>query len=255
MTQKNINRWYDAKVGRWCSEDPIGFRGRGNNLNSYISNNSVCKTDSFGLVEDDVVAHAILNQNDLTYIINGREESATLNTQAGAGFPPFNWRIGLDVTHLGVLYDIEEMTCCFKPKFTVYGVVAILIRPSDNQVASNPHTNDDIWAAWFVAESSTISPVPTSLDDYQSCVVNHEVQHYATFLEFLSISKTGLGALETCSSAEDEAEVKGQHGIAEFERLYNLASAHSKKYDGAWKSDSYKAERIHPFSEEFKIIY
>jgi len=26
--QWNINRWYDAEVGRWISEDPIGFRGK-----------------------------------------------------------------------------------------------------------------------------------------------------------------------------------------------------------------------------------
>jgi RHS repeat-associated protein len=25
--QNNLNRWYDASVGRWLSEDPIGFAG------------------------------------------------------------------------------------------------------------------------------------------------------------------------------------------------------------------------------------
>ena len=25
--QNNLNRWYDARVGRWLSEDPIGFAG------------------------------------------------------------------------------------------------------------------------------------------------------------------------------------------------------------------------------------
>jgi RHS repeat-associated protein len=34
--QWNINRWYDAKVGRWISTDPIGFRGYDVNLFRYI---------------------------------------------------------------------------------------------------------------------------------------------------------------------------------------------------------------------------
>ena len=30
--QNNLNRWYDAKVGRWMSEDPIGFESEDANL-------------------------------------------------------------------------------------------------------------------------------------------------------------------------------------------------------------------------------
>jgi len=30
--QNNLNRWYDAPVGRWLSEDPIGFAGGDGNL-------------------------------------------------------------------------------------------------------------------------------------------------------------------------------------------------------------------------------
>jgi len=33
--QWNIDRWYDAKVGRWVSEDPIGFVG-GTTLSRYV---------------------------------------------------------------------------------------------------------------------------------------------------------------------------------------------------------------------------
>ncbi len=36
--QWNINRWYDAKVGRWISEDPIGFEGKDTNLARYVGN-------------------------------------------------------------------------------------------------------------------------------------------------------------------------------------------------------------------------
>jgi RHS repeat-associated protein len=47
--QWNINRWYDSDVGRWLSEDPIGFDGGDDNLYRYSSNIIIFITDSFGL--------------------------------------------------------------------------------------------------------------------------------------------------------------------------------------------------------------
>ncbi len=46
--QWNINRWYDAKVGRWCSEDPIGFEAKDWNLNRYVGNGSLIASDPLG---------------------------------------------------------------------------------------------------------------------------------------------------------------------------------------------------------------
>jgi len=47
--QWNINRWYDANVGRWISEDPIGFEGEDDNLYRYGSNDFVNAFDYNGL--------------------------------------------------------------------------------------------------------------------------------------------------------------------------------------------------------------
>jgi RHS repeat-associated protein len=47
--QWNINRWYDAKIGRWCSEDTIGFRGRDTNLVRYARSNIIELIDPSGL--------------------------------------------------------------------------------------------------------------------------------------------------------------------------------------------------------------
>ncbi len=47
--QNNWNRWYDANVGRWISEDPIGFDGRDTNLGRYVGNSPTNRTDSTGL--------------------------------------------------------------------------------------------------------------------------------------------------------------------------------------------------------------
>ena len=47
--QNNLNRWYDAKVGRWLSEDPIGYRGGDFNLYRYVGNSPLARTDPMGL--------------------------------------------------------------------------------------------------------------------------------------------------------------------------------------------------------------
>ena len=36
--QNNLNRWYDARVGRWLSEDPVGFAAGDGNLYRYVGN-------------------------------------------------------------------------------------------------------------------------------------------------------------------------------------------------------------------------
>ena len=46
--QNNLNRWYDAHVGRWLSEDPIGFVGGDGNLYRYVANRALLLPDPFG---------------------------------------------------------------------------------------------------------------------------------------------------------------------------------------------------------------
>uniref|UniRef100_UPI0032201F2F RHS repeat-associated core domain-containing protein n=1 Tax=Thermogutta sp. TaxID=1962930 RepID=UPI0032201F2F len=46
--QNNLNRWYDAHVGRWLSEDPIGFNGGDGNLYRYVKNRPIMSTDPSG---------------------------------------------------------------------------------------------------------------------------------------------------------------------------------------------------------------
>ena len=48
--QWNVNRWYDSSVGRWISEDPIGFNGKDANLFRYVNNNATSNTDPLGLL-------------------------------------------------------------------------------------------------------------------------------------------------------------------------------------------------------------
>ena len=47
--QNNINRWYDALIGRWLSVDPIGFNGNDTNLYRYVKNTILKLLDILGL--------------------------------------------------------------------------------------------------------------------------------------------------------------------------------------------------------------
>ncbi len=47
--QNNLNRWYDPTIGRWLSEDPIGFRAADANLYRYVHNAPTQFIDPLGL--------------------------------------------------------------------------------------------------------------------------------------------------------------------------------------------------------------
>jgi RHS repeat-associated protein len=53
--QWNINRWYDAKVGRWISEDPIEFDSKDMNIYRYAQNQPHHSLDYFGLWSWEIV--------------------------------------------------------------------------------------------------------------------------------------------------------------------------------------------------------
>jgi uncharacterized protein RhaS with RHS repeats len=46
--QNNLNRWYDPSVGRWLSEDPIGFAGGDGNVYRYVLNAPTDYVDPLG---------------------------------------------------------------------------------------------------------------------------------------------------------------------------------------------------------------
>ncbi len=50
--QWNLNRWYDPAVGRWLSEDPIGFSAGDANLYRYVGNQATGAIDRDGLEEE-----------------------------------------------------------------------------------------------------------------------------------------------------------------------------------------------------------
>ena len=47
--QYNRARWYDPQIGRWISQDPMGFAAGDSNLYRYVNNKPVVATDPSGL--------------------------------------------------------------------------------------------------------------------------------------------------------------------------------------------------------------
>jgi hypothetical protein len=68
-------RWYDATLGRFISEDPIGFAGGDVNLFSYVHSNSINKTDPLGLLDP------IIRQDPNQYTQNLNKLSCDIKNQ------------------------------------------------------------------------------------------------------------------------------------------------------------------------------
>jgi RHS repeat-associated protein len=45
----HLNRWFDPVIGKWLSEDPIGFDGGDTNLQRYVANQVTSMIDTDGL--------------------------------------------------------------------------------------------------------------------------------------------------------------------------------------------------------------
>jgi RHS repeat-associated protein len=55
--QNNLHRWYDPAVGRWLSEDPIGFAAGDTNVYRYVANQPLNIVDPGGALPINLVAY------------------------------------------------------------------------------------------------------------------------------------------------------------------------------------------------------
>jgi RHS repeat-associated protein len=67
--QYNNARWYDPKMGRWISQDPLGFDAGDSNLYRYVNNRATSASDPSGL-EGGIDEPRVLTNKDVT---NGPE--------------------------------------------------------------------------------------------------------------------------------------------------------------------------------------
>jgi hypothetical protein len=83
-------RYYDTEVGRFISEDPIGFDGGDVNLYAYVGNNPMLLVDPWGLCsESSSFIKTILPQTSLQSTAKGAWVAAV-----GATFVPADGPVG-----------------------------------------------------------------------------------------------------------------------------------------------------------------
>jgi RHS repeat-associated protein len=77
--QNNLNRWYDPSVGRWLSEDPIGFDAGDANLYRYVGNSPTMQSDPLGLEIFAIDYMTQIEANTVTYM--GRTFNGGMKTR------------------------------------------------------------------------------------------------------------------------------------------------------------------------------
>jgi len=78
--QYNRARWYDPALGRWLSQDPIGFAAGDVNLYRYVGNSPTNATDPSGLVKSKFQANLeeLLQQLQLNKLVDKNKKNQTL---------------------------------------------------------------------------------------------------------------------------------------------------------------------------------
>ncbi|NMC20553.1 MAG: RHS repeat-associated core domain-containing protein [Thermogutta sp.] len=94
--QNNLNRWYDPAVGRWLSEDPIGFGGGDGNLYRYVLNRVPIALDWAGL---DTQRYTLRGSGTFVHIGYGRT--------GGEHFMDYTWALSYTADDDGCVLFIQ----------------------------------------------------------------------------------------------------------------------------------------------------
>jgi RHS repeat-associated protein len=98
------NRWYDPKLGKWISEDPIGFAGGDENTYRFVGNKVVDHFDSNGLKE--VSVYHLTTPDSVGSIIEsgmkpGKDGLIWVSDTPGKGLP------NMTPKTVGIMFEID----------------------------------------------------------------------------------------------------------------------------------------------------
>ena len=136
--QNNINRWYDASVGRWLSTDPIDFRGNDTNLYRYVRNNSFNRLDVMGLKDTYKKCDPEIRKKFIGYtikaigVIDLYDSNVSSSMPQGSTNPsPVSGGISAKTIQCGLCKEYEQIqTCHIYRKEYIYGII-----PCDVEIA------------------------------------------------------------------------------------------------------------------------
>jgi len=95
------NRWFDPNLGKWISEDPIGFEAGDTNLGRYVGNGVNGNSDPSGLegVGQHWVPVTVINDSEMIGRLSAGAVDTALGTYSGATEPHHRNGTFDDVTH------------------------------------------------------------------------------------------------------------------------------------------------------------
>ena len=84
--QNNWHRWYDGKVGRWVSKDPISFTGGDANTSRYVGNQPTDLRDPSGLARAKIAKYILdlivkVEKETAEFIVKGGKHIKIRNAQ------------------------------------------------------------------------------------------------------------------------------------------------------------------------------
>jgi RHS repeat-associated protein len=136
--QSNLNRWYDAAIGQWMSEDPIGFKAGDGNTRRYVGNTPAIILDSLGLQEDSPKPK-VQNLKALLDIDNFEENLALIlggtDPTLPSVEPPKEWE---PVINLGQTPIRQPIRNPFMPEFQFIRKFGTSSSPSSTMPNINP---------------------------------------------------------------------------------------------------------------------
>ncbi len=100
--QYNRARWYDPAVGRWMSEDPIGFNAGDANLYRYVGNESTSSTDPDGAATRGDIMQSLSDQPDM------RPTVEQYNNSIDPSIGEEGLRTFADLSGIGWILDLAE---------------------------------------------------------------------------------------------------------------------------------------------------
>jgi RHS repeat-associated protein len=201
--QYNRARYFDAKTGRWTSEDPLGFGGRDTNLYAYVHNRSTSKVDPRGLISEDKGIGVIVTGKDgqpigtiIVDVVSGSIQAEFSNEQNGkmqplqeiaelVGADHFNW--------FQIIVEDDNPPVGEKPPY--------VDPPSGAELAKNKKADDK--PGFYNEKGSENSP---------STVANHDLGDRFTYRDQPSEPKDGHITVRTWIIGVDAAGIPVYYG-------------------------------------------
>ena len=124
-----------------------------------------------------------------------------------------------------------------------------------------PVTNEDIWEHYRSHSTGVPPSITTTLNDFVFAICTHELNHYNTIDDAVTIIVNGLATCENYRfMTDDKAIAYGEKAKKEGNRVWHAAWAHTLEFDGfgvnpqtgnTWRYDSLLDPHCYPFTEPF----